>query len=97
MCMFTGNLSILFPGNYAPFELRNLAKIKYPTETECQRNSSKTALQNFMKLYSYEGPTVQMCVFAGIFPGSSAPFERGNFTETVCQGNSSETDQQNFM
>ena len=59
MCIFTVNFeSILFPGNYAPFERKNFAKIKYHTETACQHNSSKTAIQNFMKLCSYEGPTM---------------------------------------
>ena len=48
-----------FPGSYAPFELRNLGKIKYTSETDCQRNSSlKTAQQNFVKLCSYEGHNV---------------------------------------
>ena len=31
---------IFFSGNYAPFELKNLAKIEYTTETVCHLNSS---------------------------------------------------------
>ena len=51
MRISTGNFDIIFiPGNYASFELRNLAKIKYSTETVCQRNSSETGQQNFVKL-----------------------------------------------
>ena len=41
----------------------SLVKIKYTTvssdsESVCQRNSSETARQNFVKLCSYEGHTV---------------------------------------
>ena len=34
------------------FELRNLAKMKDTTETDCQLNLSETAQQNFVKLCS---------------------------------------------
>ena len=55
MRMFPENFdSIFFLWNYAPFDHRNLAKIEYIIEYETvfQRNSSKTAPQNFMLLYS---------------------------------------------
>ena len=42
----------------ALFELKNLAKMKDTTETVCQRNSSETAQQNFLKLCSNEGHNV---------------------------------------
>ena len=41
---------IFFSWNYALFQLRNLTKMKDTTETVCQRNSSETAQQNFVKL-----------------------------------------------
>ena len=43
-----------------PFELRNLTKMKDTTvlKTACQRNSSETAHQNFVKFFSYEGYNV---------------------------------------
>ena len=44
--------------NYALFELRNLTKMKDTTDTVCQRNSSETAQQNFLKLCSNEGHNV---------------------------------------
>ena len=41
MSISTGNYySFYFGGNYAPLELKNLAKMKYTTETVCQHNSS---------------------------------------------------------
>ena len=36
-----------FSGSYASFELRNFAKMKYTTETVCQRNFSETAQHIF--------------------------------------------------
>ena len=51
-------LIIFFSRSYAFFELRNLAKMKDTTETVCQRTSSETAQQNFVKLCSYEGHTM---------------------------------------
>ena len=45
-------LSQFFFGNYVPFELQNFTKLTYTTKTFCQCNSSETAQQNFMKLYS---------------------------------------------
>ena len=39
--------------------------MKGTTETVCERNSSETAQHNFMKLCSYEGHTVYMCIFTG--------------------------------
>ena len=41
-----------FSGKYAPFELRNLAKIKLTTEKVCQNNFSETTQQNLVKLCS---------------------------------------------
>ena len=58
MCIFTGNYDTIFPWSNAPFERRNLAKINYITKTVCQPKSSENAEQNFVKLCSYEGPTV---------------------------------------
>ena len=64
----TGNFdSICFSRSYALFELRNLAKVKDTTETVCQRNSSETAQQNFVKLCSCEGHTMYMCIPRGNF------------------------------
>ena len=40
---------------------RNLTKIKETT----QNGSSETAIQNFVKLCSYEGHNVFMCIFTG--------------------------------
>ena len=48
--------------NYAPIELRNLAKIRYTTETVCQRNSSKTA-QNILCNFIVDILHVYMCIF----------------------------------
>ena len=91
-----------FTGSYAPFERRNLTKIKYSTKTVCQRNSFETAQQNFTKLCIYEGQTLKMCIFTGnlyiyIFSGSYmyVPFELRNLTKikyttkSVCNRNSS--------
>ena len=55
---------IHFLGSYAPFELRNSAKIeKNKLLTDCQRNSSETPQQNLVKVCSYEGHTVYMIIF----------------------------------
>ena len=54
-----------FSWSYAFFELGNLAKMKDTTETDCRRNFSETAQQNFLKLCSYEGHNVQICIFTG--------------------------------
>ena len=49
MCIFEWNFDFGgWGGDYAPFELLKLAKMKYTTEPVCQRNSSVTAQQNFM-------------------------------------------------
>ena len=40
----------------------------------CQRNSSETAQQNFVKLCSYEEHTMQMCIYTG---NSDSIFFRG--------------------
>ena len=58
MRISTGNFDSFFFSVLRPFELRNLAKIKDTTETVCQRNSSETAQQNFLKLCSNEGHNV---------------------------------------
>ena len=42
-----------------------MAKITHATETDCQRNSSETALQSFMKLCSYE-ETYCVHIFLGV-------------------------------
>ena len=60
-CAYTQEILIqfFFSGNYAPFELRNLATIdNNTTETVCQRNSSETAQQIIVKLCSDEEDTV---------------------------------------
>ena len=104
MCMLPGNFDSL-SGNYAPYEQKNLSKIKY---TVCQCNFSETAQQNFMELCSYEGHNGMMCIYRGIsylifFPGNYAPFELRRLskirytTETVCQHNSSENAQQSCI
>ena len=54
--------------------------MKDTTETVCQRNSTETAPQNFVKLCSYEGQNVKICIFTGnadlIFFGAIyIPFE----------------------
>ena len=68
MRISTGNFdSIFFSRSYAPFEHRNLTKIKDTTETVCQPNSSETAKENFLKLCGYEGHNVQMCISTGNF------------------------------
>lgn len=54
-----------FSGNNALFELKNMAKITHATETDCQRNSSETALQSFMKLCSYK-ETYCVHIFLGV-------------------------------
>lgn len=56
-----------FSGNYVLFELKNMAKITHATETDCQRNSSDTAQQSFMKLCSYE-ETYGVHIFLGVMP-----------------------------
>ena len=49
--MLAGNFDSL-SGNYAPYELRSLSKMKCTTRTVCQRNSPETAQRNFMELWS---------------------------------------------
>ena len=51
-----------FSGSYAPFELRNLVKITDTTESVCHRYVSEDAQQNLLKLCSYEGHTMLMCI-----------------------------------
>ena len=60
--------------------------MKDTTETVCQGNSSDTAQQNYMKLCSYEGLNLLMCISTGnsdsiFFSGSNAPFELRNLTK----------------
>ena len=62
ICISTGNFDSIFPLNYPLFELRNLTKMKDTTETVCQYNSTETAQQNFVKLSSYDGLIVKMCI-----------------------------------
>ena len=98
MCIFTGNFDSIFL-RVTPY----LAKMKDTTETVCQRNSSETAQQNFLKLCSNEGHNVQMCISTGNFDSIQALLELRNLTkmkdttETVCQRNSSEAAKQNFV
>ena len=40
-------------------------KMKDTTKTVCQRNSSETTQQNYLKLCSYEGHNVCICIFTG--------------------------------
>ena len=47
------------------FELLNLAKMKDTTETVGQHNSTEPAQQNCVKLCSYEGHNVCICIFTG--------------------------------
>ena len=49
-CRYEGHS---FPGSYAPFELRNLTKIKYTTKIVCQCDSSETAEQNLLNFRSF--------------------------------------------
>ena len=87
ICIFTRNFdSIFFSRSYAFFELRNLSKMKILLNTDCQRNSSETAQQNFVKLCSYEGHNVQICKSTGnfdsiFFPHIYALFELRNLTK----------------
>ena len=57
MCICAYSHEILFnflPVSYAPFDLRNFAKMKNNTETVCQCNFSEIALQIFVQLCSFE-------------------------------------------
>ena len=93
MCISTGNFLIqYFSRSYALFDLRNLNNT---TETVCQCNSSEATQQNFMKLCSYEGHNILMCISTGNFDSFLTKMK--NTTETVCQCNSTETAQQNFL
>ena len=66
MCIYTGNFDLIFFLGAMPlFELRNLTKMKDTTETVGQHNSTETAQQNCVKLCSYEGHNVQICIFTG--------------------------------
>ena len=66
MCISTGNFySFFFLGEMPLFELRNLTKMKDTTEIVGQYNSTETAQQNCVKLCSYEGHNVQICIFTG--------------------------------
>ena len=68
MCWCAYPQEILIPffsRSYALFEFRNLTKMKDATEIVFQRNSSEAAQQNFVKLCSYEGLNVQMCISIG--------------------------------
>ena len=77
-------IQILSSGNHAPFEHRNLSKIKYTTETVCQCNSSENPLQNFMKLCRTLWKTCRCAYLQEIliqFGGGGwnyDPFELGN-------------------
>ena len=51
----------------------------------CQRNSSETTQQNVVKLCSYEGHNVYMCIFTGnlihFFSRNNAHFELQKFDQ----------------
>ena len=58
MCISTGNYdSIVFSSDLRPFNFE-FAEMKDPSETVCQRKSSETTQQNFLKLCSNEGHNV---------------------------------------
>ena len=73
----------------------------------CQRNSSETAQQNFVKLvvmkYILYRCAYPQEILIPFFSRSNSLFQLRNLakmkdtTETVCQHNSSETAQQNFL
>ena len=74
-CAYTQEILIqFFSGNYAPFELRNLATFKYTIETVCQRNSSETAQQIIVKLCSDEECAYTKEIPIQIFFGELCPF-----------------------
>ena len=50
-----------FSGSNAPFE--RWRKLKLLFKTVRQHNSTETAQQNFVKLFTYEGNNVLMCIF----------------------------------
>ena len=76
--------------------------MKDSTETVCQRNSSETALKNFVKDIPCRCAYIQEFLIQ-FFSRRYARFELRNLakmkdtTETVCQRNASETAQQNVM
>ena len=78
--------------------------MKDTTKTVCQRNSSETAQQNFLKLCSIEGHNVHRKLLFNFFSIRITPFfelknltKMKDTTETICQRNSSEASQQNFV
>ena len=63
VCISTGNFNSIFFLGIMPFlNIKIWHKWKILLKTVFQRNSSKTALQNFVKLCSYEGHTVLTCI-----------------------------------
>ena len=68
-----------FSRNYALFKLGNMTKIKFTTETVCQRISSETAQQNFVKLCSNERHNVYICISTGNFDSIVFPQNYANF------------------
>ena len=111
MCRCAYPQEFLLPFFLAVMAFLNLdicVKFKILLNIVCQRNSSETAQQNFLKLCSNEGHNVQMCISTGnfdsiFFSWIYALFELRNLmkmkdtTETVGQHNSTETDQQNCV
>ena len=71
-----------------------MVKIRYTTETVCQRISPEIAQQNFVKRCSYEEHGVfgaTPCLNLDIWPKIKYT------TDIVCQRNFSEISEQNFM
>jgi hypothetical protein len=74
-------------------------------QTVCQRNSSETTEQNFMKLVGSKDTICSCAYYQEILIPEILwelyPFELKNFpkytSEAACQRNSSETTEQNFM
>ena len=74
LCICTHLQKSLVPG-IMPFLNQELfVKIIYNTKTVCQRNSYKIGQQNFIKLCSYEGNTVE-----DIFLWELCPFRSPKF------------------
>ena len=67
-------LQEIFSQSNALFEVRKLAKMKDTTKTVCQRNSSETAQQNFLKLCSNKGYAYPQEILIQFFLSEFRPF-----------------------
>ena len=66
MCISTGNSDSIFFWQLYPFlNLEIWPKLHILLKTVRQGNSIETAQQNFMKLFSYEGHNMKICIFTG--------------------------------